>query len=59
MQMPRRRKCRHCQELFKLDPRNAAKQKYCSKPECRQRKQDRQSEEMARQTGEPKLLPGP
>jgi hypothetical protein len=34
MQMPRRRKCRHCLELFKLDPRNAAKQKYCSKPEC-------------------------
>jgi hypothetical protein len=25
----------HCLELFKLDPRNAAKQKYCSKPECR------------------------
>ena len=35
MQKPQRRKCRHCQELFKLDPRNAAKQKYCSKPECR------------------------
>ena len=35
MQKPQRRKCRHCLELFKLDPRNAAKQKYCSKPECR------------------------
>lgn len=35
MQKPRRRKCMHYLELFKLDPRNAAKQKYCSKPECR------------------------
>ncbi len=35
MQIPQRRKCRHCLKLFKLDPRNAAKQKYCSKPECR------------------------
>lgn len=35
MQKPQRLKCRHCLELFKLDCRNAAKQQYCSKPECR------------------------
>lgn len=28
-------KCRHCKRLFIHDPRNAKKQKYCSKPECR------------------------
>jgi len=28
-------KCRHCQELFTPDPRNATRQRYCSKPGCR------------------------
>jgi len=27
-------KCRHCRRLFIPDPRNANRQKYCSKPEC-------------------------
>jgi hypothetical protein len=31
----RRRKCKHCRELFIPDHRNKAKQKYCSRPECR------------------------
>jgi hypothetical protein len=31
----RRRKCRHCQELYTPDPRNRWHQKYCSKPGCR------------------------
>ncbi len=35
MRLSRRRKCRHCQELFRPDPRNQAKQKYCSKSDCR------------------------
>jgi len=32
----RRRKCRHCHELYTPDPRNRWHQKYCSKPDCRQ-----------------------
>jgi len=35
MQLSRRRKCRHCREFFRPDPRNRAKQKYCSKAVCR------------------------
>ena len=31
----KRRKCKHCKRLFLPDPRNANRQKYCSKPECR------------------------
>lgn len=31
----KRRKCKHCRVLFLPDPRNANRQKYCSKPECR------------------------
>ena len=35
MQSSRRRKCCHCRELFKPDPRNRTRQKYCSKLDCR------------------------
>jgi len=28
-------KCCHCLQLFTPDPRNATRQRYCSKPECR------------------------
>ena len=35
MKRHRRRKCRHCRELFLPDPRNLRHQHYCSKPECR------------------------
>ena len=31
----RRRKCRHCSELFRPDPRNLRHQHYCSKAACR------------------------
>ena len=31
----RRRKCRHCGQLFRLDPRNLRHQRYCSAKECR------------------------
>ena len=31
----RRKKCKHCQCLFRPDPRNHKRQKFCSKPECR------------------------
>jgi hypothetical protein len=31
----KKRKCRHCRELFIADSRNAARQRYCSKPQCR------------------------
>jgi len=32
----RKRKCLHCKELFIADYRTRKRQKYCSKPECRQ-----------------------
>jgi hypothetical protein len=31
----KRKKCCHCSQLFLPDPRNAKRQRYCSKPECR------------------------
>jgi len=31
----KRKKCCSCKELFMPDPRNAKRQKYCCKPECR------------------------
>ena len=34
MNQKRKCKCRHCKELFRPDPCNAGRQKYCSKPEC-------------------------
>jgi|WetSurSiteA1Bulk_404760.scaffolds.fasta_scaffold07084_4 hypothetical protein len=30
----RKRKCKHCKELFLPDPRNVKRQKHCSKPLC-------------------------
>jgi len=36
MKQQRKRKCRHCQDLFRPDPRNIRHQHYCSKPACRQ-----------------------
>lgn len=35
MARSRRRKCKHCRELFVPDHRNRNKQRYCSKRECR------------------------
>jgi hypothetical protein len=35
MKRYRRRKCRHCKELFHPDPRNLRHQHYCAKPACR------------------------
>jgi len=35
MSRNRKCKCRHCKEFFRPDPRNAGRQKFCSKPECR------------------------
>ncbi len=29
------KKCRNCGKLFQPDPRNANRQQYCHKPECR------------------------
>src|SRR5690606_38234281 len=34
MKKKRRRKCPHCRELFRPDPRNRHHQRYCSKPSC-------------------------
>ncbi len=31
----RRRRCKHCQDLYKPDPRNIERQKFCNKPECK------------------------
>jgi len=35
MRQQRRRKCRHCGELFRPDPRNLRHQRYCSSSPCR------------------------
>ncbi len=35
MKQKRRRKCLHCLDLYRPDPRNLRHQRYCSKPECR------------------------
>ena len=32
----RRRKCRHCGQLYEVDPRNRYHQRHCSQPACRQ-----------------------
>ena len=32
----KRKKCYNCNKLFRPDPRNATRQKYCRKPQCRQ-----------------------
>ena len=31
----RRRRCKHCHDLYKPDPRNLKRQKFCDKPECK------------------------
>ena len=36
----RRRRCRHCNELFLPDSRNRTRQRYCSRPECRKASKD-------------------
>ena len=35
MRKSRKPKCAHCNQLFRPDPRNVKRQKYCSRPECR------------------------
>ena len=35
MRRPRRRKCLSCGELFRVDPRNRDRQKYCARDGCR------------------------
>jgi hypothetical protein len=34
MKKKRRRKCLHCRQLFRPDPRNRRHQRYCSEGEC-------------------------
>jgi len=36
MKLRRRRKCRHCGQLYRPDQRNVRRQKYCSQAACRQ-----------------------
>ncbi len=31
----RRRRCKNCYDLYKPDPRNLKRQKFCTKPECK------------------------
>jgi len=31
----RRRRCKHCHDLYKPNPRNLKRQKFCDKPECK------------------------
>lgn len=37
MRIKRKRKCKHCRQLFHPDCRNVKKQEYCSQPECRKK----------------------
>jgi hypothetical protein len=37
MRLKRKRKCKHCHQLFHPDSRNVKKQEYCSQPECRKK----------------------
>jgi len=32
----RRRRCKHCDDLFKPDPLNLKRQKFCRKSECKE-----------------------
>ncbi len=32
----RRRRCKNCDDLFKPDPHNLKRQKFCKKPECKE-----------------------
>jgi hypothetical protein len=34
--LPRKRKCRHCKTFYDPDHRNVTRQRFCSKPDCRQ-----------------------
>ena len=36
MKPTKRRRCRHCGQLYEPDPRNRFHQRYCSQPACRQ-----------------------
>ena len=40
MRRTRRRKCLSCGELFRVDPRNRSRQKYCAKQACRRASKD-------------------
>jgi len=35
MKRTRRRRCKHCQDLYKPDSRQLKRQKFCRKPECK------------------------
>ena len=35
MKRYRSRKCKHCHELYKVNPRARERQEYCTKPDCR------------------------
>jgi hypothetical protein len=35
MEIIKEKSCRHCKTLFSPNPRNATRQEYCRKPECR------------------------
>ena len=52
----RRRKCLNCGRLFRPDPRNVHRLKYCSEPPCTQGQKVGQPGALAGQTAEPGLL---
>ena len=51
-----RRKCQHCGQLFRPDPRNVRHQRYCSAPA---REQGGEPAALAGKSGQPRLLPRP
>jgi len=52
----RKRKCKHCKTFFDPDPRNVGRQHYCAKPLCRQASKSGQSEALAAQPENQRLL---
>ena len=57
MKRARRRKCLCCGELFRPDARNLRHQRHCGKARVPQGQQGGESAPLARESGEPRLLP--
>ena len=54
-----RRKCRHCGQFFRPDPRNIRHQRYCSAPACRRASKAASQRRWLAKGGQPGLLPRP
>jgi len=55
----KRKKCRNCKDLFIPDPRNAKRQKYCHKPECRKASKTASQKRWLKKPGNQDYFRGP